>query len=81
MVRNGTKTLDLRKSKYMIDNPIVEGKTTGIECLICGDKIWSRHQHDFRRCKCGKCFVDGGRAYLRYGGDLDKIRQCEISIQ
>lgn len=40
---------------------------TGIECPICGDQIWSRHTHDMRYCSCEYCFVDGGRAYLRYG--------------
>ncbi len=43
-----------------------------ITCPQCKDRIWSRHRHDFRHCKCGYCFVDGGRDYLRYGwnGDL-----------
>ena len=32
---------------------------------LCGDIIESTHGHDFRSCKCGKIYVDGGRAYLR----------------
>lgn len=30
-------------------------------------KIYSNHRHDYKRCKCGDCFVDGGYSYLRYG--------------
>lgn len=43
----------------------------GIRCPYCWDHIWSKYQHDFHYCFCGYCFVDGGRAYLRwgYGGD------------
>lgn len=45
-------------------------KTAGptIECAKCGDRIFSTHRHDFRRCRCGQTFVDGGSAYLRVGG-------------
>lgn len=39
----------------------------GLKCLKCGDVIFSKHRHDFRRCKCGACFVDGGDDYFRYG--------------
>lgn len=40
----------------------------GIRCPTCADVVWSRHCHDWRACKCGACFVDGGRNYLRVGG-------------
>lgn len=40
-----------------------------IRCKICGDIIESKHRHDFVRCKCGACFVDGGHDYLRRGWD------------
>ncbi len=39
------------------------------KCLKCGDEIESMHVHDFVSCSCGTIFVDGGREYLRYGGD------------
>jgi hypothetical protein len=39
----------------------------GIQCPRCSEKLWSKWQHDFHYCGCGYCFVDGGRAYLRYG--------------
>jgi hypothetical protein len=38
-----------------------------IKCKHCGDIIESTHVHDFKYCKCGKVFVDGGREYCRYG--------------
>ena len=40
------------------------------KCLLCGDEIESRYRHDFRECKCGNIFVDGGKDYMR-GGALD----------
>lgn len=39
-----------------------------IECAKCGDHIRSMNRHDFRSCKCGETFVDGGSDYLRCGG-------------
>lgn len=38
-----------------------------IKCNHCHEIIVSRHRHDFVRCKCGRCFVDGGHDYLRRG--------------
>lgn len=37
------------------------------QCLMCNEIIRSLHRHDFRSCKCGNLFVDGGTAYLRRG--------------
>lgn len=44
-----------------------------IKCLKCNDIIESKHAHDFKRCKCGACFIDGGDKYTRVGGDLKYI--------
>lgn len=46
-------------------------KVTAIICPLCDDRPWSRHRHDMRYCKCGYCYIDGGRDYARigYGGD------------
>lgn len=41
----------------------------GIECPHCKDRVYSRSVHDFRSCECGKSFVDGGKEYLRKGGN------------
>lgn len=35
-----------------------------IQCDWCGDVITSYTVHDFKFCKCGKVFVDGGTDYL-----------------
>lgn len=37
-------------------------------CNKCDDLIFSAHRHDFRECKCGNIFIDGGQEYLRRGG-------------
>lgn len=39
-----------------------------IECAKCHDRIYSRNRHDWRACRCGATFVDGGSSYLRCGG-------------
>lgn len=36
-------------------------------CLACLDEVESTHRHDFKSCKCGNVFVDGGKDYLRRG--------------
>jgi hypothetical protein len=36
-------------------------------CLNCGDEPYSAHVHDYKSCKCGDIFVDGGQAYIRQG--------------
>ena len=44
-------------------------------CKKCGEVIESTFRHDFRQCKCGSIFVDGGCDYLRRGGDLENIEE------
>jgi hypothetical protein len=36
-----------------------------IRCNLCGDEIESKYRHDYVRCSCGACAVDGGLDYLR----------------
>ena len=38
-----------------------------IQCKHCGEIIESKSVYDFKTCKCGKVFVDGGHEYLRRG--------------
>lgn len=38
-----------------------------ITCKKCNEYVRSRNLHDFRYCKCGSCFVDGGSYYQRFG--------------
>jgi hypothetical protein len=37
-------------------------------CRKCGDVVESLTRHDFRACRCGAIFVDGGQDYFRAGG-------------
>jgi hypothetical protein len=41
----------------------------GIQCPACEDIIFSLYTHDFRRCMCGKVFIDGGDDYTRCGAE------------
>ena len=47
-------------------------KLAGIKCLMCGDVIYSRANHDFKWCSCGNCYVDAGPAILSDGYDPEK---------
>lgn len=48
--------------------------SNAIKCKKCGSIARSKHRHDFVRCECGDCFVDGGSWCPRYGGvDLNEI--------
>jgi len=45
-----------------------------IKCKKCGDIIQSLYRHDYKSCKCGEIFIDGGNDYLRCGAnDLENI--------
>lgn len=41
-------------------------------CKQCGLVVESKTVHDFQECRCGN-FTDGGRDYIRRGGDLDAM--------
>ena len=50
-----------------------------IRCNLCGDEIESKHTHDFVRCKCGACAVDGGHDYRRWSAkSLNDITDISI---
>ena len=49
-------------------------------CLSCGDKIFSRHRHDFVTCTCGAISVDGGQSYLRRVGDFGNAMDLSWSL-
>jgi hypothetical protein len=40
-------------------------KRNMIKCNICGDVIESTSVHNFVKCGCGACAVDGGHYCLR----------------
>jgi hypothetical protein len=44
-------------------------------CLKCGVEVVSRHCHDFVSCDCKAMFVDGGKDYLRRGGEPSLIEE------
>jgi len=48
---------------------------TGMYCPDCKEVIYSVNRHDYRKCTCGKCMVDGGKDYFRtnMGGQPVKI--------
>lgn len=39
--------------------------TNKAQCKLCGDVIESKHNHDFKSCKCGEITVDGGKNYIK----------------
>jgi len=56
-------------------------KVHGIICPICKEFIWSSYRHDFKSCKCGSIFIDGGQKdYIRLGPlkNVVDIKDLEI---
>ena len=43
------------------------------KCKLCRDVIESHFRHDLVQCNCRSIFVDGGKDYLRRGGDQENI--------
>ena len=50
-----------------------------IRCNLCGDEIESTYRHEYVRCSCGACAVDGGHDYLRRAFK-DKNAYTDLSI-
>lgn len=48
-------------------------------CRTCGVELVSRYRHDYNGCECGN-FIDGGKDYLRWGGNLSDIEDTSIVI-
>lgn len=48
-------------------------------CKACLDVIESKSRHDFVSCKCEAIFVDGGKDYLRHGGDPSLFEDLSIT--
>jgi hypothetical protein len=52
----------------------------GLKCPKCEERIFSMYRHDFKACKCGSIFVDGGDDYFRFGTlkagvDIDELEE------
>ena len=50
-----------------------------IRCNLGGEEIESDYRHDYVRCSCGACAVDGGHDYLRRTF-RDKDCYTELSV-
>lgn len=52
-----------------------------VQCLHCKEVLVSNYVHEFVSCRCiNQAFVDGGKAYLRYGGlDMTKVQVLKLS--
>ena len=52
-------------------------KRNRVRCKKCYKVLESKHVHDFVICECprreGAIFTDGGREYIRRGGNLDQM--------
>lgn len=47
-------------------------------CTNCDTIIESKHAHDFKWCSCHSIFVDGGRHYIKRGGDFEKLEELSV---
>ena len=47
-----------------------------VRCKKCDDIIESKHTHDFKKCKCGKIFIDGGTDYQRFGWGINQSKEA-----
>jgi hypothetical protein len=50
-------------------------KANKAQCLKCGDIIESKSVHDWVQCSCAAVFVDGGKEYLRRGGNPEDVKE------
>ncbi len=51
------------------------------KCRKCGDEIESTHRHDFQACRCRTIFIDGGKDYIKCGGDPESFTFTGIVIE
>lgn len=55
VMTTGLNTDEMEKNRYQ----------KGMYCPDCYEVIYSVNRHDYRKCKCGRCMVDGGKDYFR----------------
>lgn len=60
-------------------------KVNKIQCNICKECVESVYRHNFVACKCFRdsggttgCWTDGGKEYIRRGGDPDSFVDLSI---
>lgn len=51
---------------------------SSILCKKCNYLLTSHSRHDYVKCKCGACFLDGGFDYMRIGGDLNAVTDMSV---
>lgn len=63
-----------KKERQIVHNSVL--------CLGCGATLVSYHRHDYKTCNCeNQTMVDGGTAYLRYGGvDMTKVVSTPVFL-
>lgn len=52
-------------------------KLNAAKCKKCKMLMASQFDHDLVACPCGN-FVDGGKAYLRRGGNPDELEELSV---
>lgn len=45
------------------------------KCTKCEDVIWSKYPGQLVSCKCGECYVDQTRDYMRLSGVLEMVEE------
>ena len=45
-----------------------------VECLSCGETIFSDYNGGFVTCSCQKCYIDETDGYCRVGGDIETYK-------
>ena len=56
-------------------------KLIAVKCKTCGDVIYSRANHDFRRCTCGDTAIDGGQSgHYRIGGSNWEHADLDLDV-
>lgn len=53
-------------------NKIGKKMRNRVQCLLCGEIIESKFQHDYVTCKCGNVSVDGGKDYCKVNFKTNK---------
>lgn len=63
------------------ENAMMKIISNKARCRKCGEVIESYSVHDFVQCRCKAIFVDGGKEYLRRGGELEDIEELSEYIE
>jgi len=50
-------------------------------CRKCNTIVESAYRRDFKFCECGSIFVDGGKDYIRRGGNLEDIEDLSEYVE